>query len=94
MLAKSITEQWYYGEVNNYLPYYGQPSPDMNKFGSVGHFTQIVWKASTTVGCASQFCPKGTIWADYESWFTVCNYVAQGMFFLIPSFRGMDRTMC
>ncbi|KAE9373429.1 PR-1-like protein [Stipitochalara longipes BDJ] len=57
MLAKSITNQWYYGEVNNFLPsYYG----------------------SSTAGCASQFCPAGTIFAGFESWFTVCNYVAPG----------------
>ncbi|PMD26616.1 PR-1-like protein, partial [Hyaloscypha hepaticicola] len=82
MLAKSITDQWYYGEVNSFLPsYYGQPTPDMSNFEAWGHFTQVVWKGSLSVGCASQLCPAGTIFpAPYQSWFTVCNYVPPGKF--------------
>jgi Cysteine-rich secretory protein family len=81
MLAKSITSQWYYGEVLNFLPsYYGEPTPDMTYFESWGHFTQVVWKGSLTVGCASQFCAASTIFAGFESWFTVCNYVSPGKF--------------
>jgi uncharacterized protein YkwD len=80
MLAKSITNQWYYGEVNSFLPsYYGEATPDMTYFSSWGHFSQVVWKGSSSVGCASQFCPSGTIFAGFDSWFTVCNYVARGM---------------
>ena len=79
MLAKSISTQWYYGEVNNFLPkYYGLPTPDLAKFAGYGHFTQVVWSGSATVGCASRFCAAGTVFAGVESWFTVCNYVAPG----------------
>jgi len=83
MLATSITAQWYYGEVDNFLPsYYGEATPDMTYFESWGHFSQVVWKGSTTVGCASQFCAAGTIFVGFESWFTVCNYVPPGMYSL------------
>jgi hypothetical protein len=59
----------------------------MTYFESWGHFSQVVWKGSMTVGCASQFCAAGTIFAGFESWFTVCN-VPQGKFhFLSFSFR-------
>jgi len=79
MLAKSISTQWYYGEVNSFLPsYYGQPTPDMSNFAAWGHFTQVIWKGSTSVGCASQYCPAGTIFSGLASWYTVCNYVPPG----------------
>jgi len=83
MLAKSIINQWYYGEVNSFLPsYYGEATPDMTYFESWGHFSQVVWKGSSTVGCASQYCPLGTIFSGFDSWFTVCNYVAPGKILL------------
>ncbi|KAF3761777.1 PR-1-like protein, partial [Cryphonectria parasitica EP155] len=36
-----------------------------------GHFTQLVWKNSTTVGCGSRLC--GT-----RGWFLVCEYWPRG----------------
>jgi len=35
-----------------------------------GHFTALVWRATTQVGCASKVCPK---WTTY-----VCNYDPPG----------------
>lgn len=44
-----------------------------------GHFTAIVWKATTGVGCGKAWCtnmPIGsTIWTGY---FYVCNYTPPG----------------
>jgi hypothetical protein len=80
-LANAIVNQWYYKEVNSFLPsYFGQKTPDMTNFGSWGHFSQVVWASSSSVGCASQLCPAGTIFTTYQSWFTVCNYVVAGEF--------------
>ncbi|KUJ17623.1 PR-1-like protein, partial [Mollisia scopiformis] len=60
MLATSIVNQWYYSEVANFLPsYYGEATPDMSNFAGWGHFSQVVWKGSTSVGCASQSCGAG-----------------------------------
>jgi Cysteine-rich secretory protein family len=93
MLAKSITNLWYYGEVLSFLPsYYGQATPDMTNFGAWGHFSQVVWSGSLTVGCASQFCDVNTISPTYQSWFTVCNYVAPGGFPLLLHFSSCHAT--
>jgi len=47
-------------------PYTGQPS----------HFTQMVWKATTKVGCAVQSC-TGILGSD-PAQFYVCEYSPQG----------------
>ncbi len=99
MLAKSITNQWYYGEVNSFWPsYYGQTTPDMTNFEAWGHFTQVVWKGSLTVGCASQLCPARTVFpAPYQNWFTVWNYVPPGKFpfpFSFDSFSHLRGDSC
>jgi pathogenesis-related protein 1 len=40
-----------------------------------GHYTQIVWRDTTSVGCAAQSCPQGEIWVcDYSP---PGNYVGQ-----------------
>ncbi|PNY24291.1 Cell wall protein PRY3, partial [Tolypocladium capitatum] len=79
MAASGVTEQWYNGEVTSWQ-YYGQPNPppgtDIDKWG---HFTQVVWKSSTKVGCATVKCPAGTV-LSLESWYTVCNYNPPGNF--------------
>ncbi|GAA5878010.1 hypothetical protein JCM3774_005979 [Rhodotorula dairenensis] len=44
------------------------------------HFTQMVWKASTQLGCAQQVCPPGTLFdAAYgPSYYLVCEYNPPG----------------
>jgi hypothetical protein len=37
---------------------------------STGHFTQLVWKNTTQVGCGSKLCDQG--------WFLVCEYWPRG----------------
>jgi uncharacterized protein YkwD len=52
------------------------PCPSVN-----GHFTQVVWKATTTVGCASNTCTingqTGTLWS--------CKYSPPGNFNVVVS---------
>ncbi|KAH8681832.1 CAP domain-containing protein [Xylariales sp. PMI_506] len=36
-----------------------------------GHFTQLVWKATTTVGCGRRLCGK-------SGWYLVCEYWPRG----------------
>ncbi|KAI0878001.1 CAP domain-containing protein [Hypoxylon argillaceum] len=75
----ATTDMWYDGEFNAFLPsYYGQATPDMSNFESWGHLSQLVWAGSTTVGCAVQYCPRGTSYATLDAWFTVCNYSPPG----------------
>ncbi|XXH02267.1 hypothetical protein Hte_008636 [Hypoxylon texense] len=77
-LKMAITGFWYNGEFSKYLPeYYGPAGPDMSTFEEWGHFSQMLWKDSIEIGCVSQFCEAGTIY-KIDSWFTVCNYAAQG----------------
>ncbi|KAM0197719.1 hypothetical protein ACHAPQ_000070 [Fusarium lateritium] len=77
--AGGITNQWYDSEMSNWA-FYGQDNPpeDMN-IDLYGHFTQVVWKDSTKVGCATVKCPAGTV-LSFPSWYTVCNYNPQGNF--------------
>ncbi|CAM1506277.1 Fc.00g059180.m01.CDS01 [Cosmosporella sp. VM-42] len=77
--AMGVTNQWYNDEMNNWS-FYGQDNPpsglDLNSFG---HFTQLVWKSSTKIGCATVLCPAGTV-LSLPSWYTVCNYNPPGNF--------------
>jgi len=76
-LQNAIVDEWY-SEESMFTALYGQPSPS-NSVGDFLHFTQIVWKDSTEVGCAVQACPLGnSIYPTMYTWFTVCNYYPQG----------------
>lgn len=80
-----ITDMFYNGEVNYYNGLYGEASPDMSNFEHWGHFSQIVWKSTTEVGCATQHCPGGlaNTGSNVPPYFTVCNYKSPGTFISI-----------
>jgi uncharacterized protein YkwD len=59
----SVVGMWY-GEISKYDFRHGGFSMD------TGHFTQVVWRATTKVGCGSSRCNGMTIW--------VCNYDPPG----------------
>lgn len=76
-----ITELFYNGEVSFYDELYGQDDPDMTNFHEWGHFSQMVWKDTTEVGCATVDCSsKGlaNTGGNVGAYFTVCNYKSQG----------------
>ncbi|WIA39843.1 hypothetical protein OEZ86_013292 [Tetradesmus obliquus] len=59
---------------------YSKPGFD----GATGHFTQVVWKDSTNIGCATTFC-NGNFWVEPAfgitskvAWMTVCHYLPPG----------------
>lgn len=79
MVAGAISDQWYNSEFSKFVPsQYGLATPNMTTFLDWGHFTQVIWKGSTKVGCASQYCAPGKIFKGLGTWFTVCDYKLQG----------------
>lgn len=67
-----IWNQFYTNEIGNY-PGFGNPNPPMGNFENWGHASQVIWKSTYAVGCASQVC--GSLGG---STFTVCNYKGPG----------------
>jgi hypothetical protein len=78
-LARGVTDGWYNDELELFPSSdYGKGSPNMARFSDWGHFSQVVWKGTKQVGCATHFCAPGTM-NSMGSWYTVCNYYPAGM---------------
>jgi uncharacterized protein YkwD len=79
-ITAAITDAFYNGEVGWYKAYYGR-EPTAN-FEHWGHFSQIVWKGTSHVGCATFDCSatglSGLTSSNIPPHFTVCNYKNPG----------------
>lgn len=64
MLATDAATDMWYAEIAAYN--YSNPGPQVG----VGHFTQVVWRSTTAVGCAVQNCKDST--------YVVCHYLPMG----------------
>jgi hypothetical protein len=80
-----ITELFYNNEVGNFDGLYGQGTPsninDGSAFDGWGHFSQIVWKSTTQIGCATYDCSGrglANTGGSVPPHFTVCNYKPAG----------------
>ncbi|KAJ5554211.1 hypothetical protein N7513_004170 [Penicillium frequentans] len=74
-----ITNLMYNDEIEFFPTPYGESDPSMSDFDKWGHFSQIVWKATTHVGCATVVCdPLGNVDSSEALPFTVCNYSPVG----------------
>ncbi|MCJ1441748.1 MAG: hypothetical protein MMC23_002240 [Stictis urceolatum] len=67
-----------YANVTSAVDAWGNERSKYNfKSGSfseaTGHFTQLVWKASSTVGCGRKWCD-----GDFTGWYLVCEYWPRG----------------
>nr|POF17920.1 putative pathogenesis-related protein [Quercus suber] len=80
-ISRVITDLFYNGEVGYYDDLYGEATPTFTNFVHWGHFSQVVWKQTSTVGCAVQYCPGGlaNTGSNIPPYFTVCNYGPPGM---------------
>lgn len=59
-VAKVIGDMWYNGEEPLYPLPYGVDSPDMGNFEKWGHYSQVVWSDTESVGCYTSTCfPAG-----------------------------------
>lgn len=80
---KIITNMFYNHEEPYFHGQYGKAKPDMKNFEHWGHFSQLVWKDSTSVGCHTTNCAgrrgklKG-VGNGVHPYFTVCNYHNRG----------------
>jgi hypothetical protein len=45
-----------------------------------GHYTQIVWRNTIAVGCATKFCPVNSPFGSGSWYFTACEYPPPGNF--------------
>lgn len=44
-----------------------------------GHYTQIVWRSTTQLGCATKVCDKNSPFSGFPTWqIWVCNYAPPG----------------
>lgn len=75
-----ISDLFYNSEAPAFNGLYGQAQPSYANFGAWGHFSQVVWKSTTKVGCATYPCPGGlkNVGANVPKYFTVCNYKSPG----------------
>jgi hypothetical protein len=81
-VTAGITESWYKAELPFMNGHYGEPQIPDDVFHQVGHFTQVVWKGTTSVGCFSKDCGtnmevNGQVGSELNK-FTVCNYLPPG----------------
>ena len=59
----------WFNETNLYTNY---TDPDLDDFEEWGHFTQVVWDATTTIGCG--YSNKCTNLNPYGPYYLVCEY--------------------
>ncbi|KAL1679279.1 fruiting body protein SC7 [Schizophyllum commune] len=57
-----------------------EPNYNATTYSGAGHWTQVVWKSTTSVGCAAYSCPPGRKPTDpwKTLWYYVCNYYRPG----------------
>ncbi|KAJ4370797.1 hypothetical protein N0V86_008488 [Didymella sp. IMI 355093] len=79
-VTAAITESWYKSEFSSAVPWFGIASLPISILPGVEQLTQVLWKGTTKVGCASVDCGanmKGGATGG-QGKYTVCNYASAG----------------
>jgi hypothetical protein len=71
-VAKMAVDSWYAEKAN-----YSYVKPLDTSVGSTGHFTQLVWISSTTVGCGYAVKPD-PMNPEYNAYIEVCRFDPPG----------------
>lgn len=76
-----ISNMWYDGEILNF-PAYGQGKLDTSgdAFQGWGHFSQVVWSTTESIGCGSAPCAPST--SISSGYFVACLYYPPGKTYL------------
>lgn len=82
-ISTLITNMLYNDEIENYPLPYGQNVPDDSNFEQWGHYSQIVWSETTSVGCYTYDCSPAGQTATQD-----CN--ANGQSYLAQAPCGPD----
>ena len=69
--AQGAVDGWY-AEISKY----NFAAPGWKS--GVGHFTQLIWRNTTQIGCAVAACNAGTVFPNSKSFFYVCRYSPAG----------------
>jgi uncharacterized protein YkwD len=78
-LAKAAVLSWYAEQGS-----YDFNTPGVAKNGTIGHFTQVVWKATTDLGCGTASVKEaapviiGGMSYDFYDYYVVCRYSPAG----------------
>ncbi|MCJ1307158.1 hypothetical protein MMC25_000804 [Agyrium rufum] len=78
MIPSVISNMWYDDEVS-FFPGYGLNDLDTSEaagFNNWGHFSQVVWKGSQSIGCGTAACGTGT--SIGSGYFVACMYYPPG----------------
>ncbi|WP_055077241.1 CAP family protein [Pseudanabaena sp. 'Roaring Creek'] len=70
-LAKNAIDSWY-----NEVKLYNYATPGFSS--ATGHFTQVVWKGSTKLGCGASKGTKTLSGRMYNAFYVVCQYSPAG----------------
>ncbi len=70
-LAKDAVDSWY-NEVSSYN--YDNPG----FYPETGHFTQVVWRSSTQLGCGAARGTSTNQGFNYNAYYVVCHYAPAG----------------
>jgi uncharacterized protein YkwD len=70
-LANTAVQSWY-----DEVKLYNYNSPGFSS--ATGHFTQVVWKSSTQLGCGTAQGTKTINGTKYKAFYVVCHYAPAG----------------